>query len=402
MVAHIDADGFFAACEVARRPHLQGKPVMVLGKLGGFVLAKTEAAKACGVKTVMRLHEAKKLCPHGIFLSGDLRYYTVVSRQLMSLLKTWSPVVQVTSIDEAFIDFTGLSEMHKTTDRGVADAIRKSVSDQLGITVSVGVAPNKTLAKMGSEANKPNGTTMIDPQSVDAFLKTQALGDIPGIGQRRQAFLEGTLVRTAYDFAQLPYTQVKKWFGITGVFLWRELNGESSFPLKPEREAPKQIGRTSSFRTLTPDPTVIVGMSQFHLERALESLHQWQLTTQKITLYLRTKELKRFYLEANLKEPTRNFQIMVKALTGLYQKIPIGFTWRSAGVFLTDLRPDTGKQLNLFDPIADQLKNDQLEAAKQALNQKYGHRTIMSGSMLLAEQEWRRDYERLIIANTAQ
>ncbi|MDH5596728.1 MAG: DNA polymerase IV, partial [Candidatus Peregrinibacteria bacterium] len=246
-VAHIDADYFYANCELARRPELRGKPVMVFGRLDTCILAKTPEAKAMGIKTAMPSWEAKKLCPKGIYIKGDFRYYTLVSRQMMEIFRQWSPVVEVYSVDEAFMDMDGLRGMYRKSYEQIGDGMRREIQMRLGITVSVGISVNKTLAKMACELNKPNGTAVLRGKQVREFLRGVPVTEVPGIGASRGALLEKYQVKSCQELAQLPASLVERLFGKMGILLWRELNNELSFPVTSEPPPPKTIGRTSSF-----------------------------------------------------------------------------------------------------------------------------------------------------------
>jgi len=395
MIALIDADGFFASCELSRHPELKGKPVMVLGSIGSFVLAKSQEAKERGVKTVMPYWEAKKLCPEGVFLEGDFRFYTLVSRKLMGILREWSPSVQVSSIDEAYMDLKGLSEMHGKTDWEIGEMIRQEVEIKLGITVTVGISVNKVLSKMACELKKPNGTAVLLREDIPEFLTKMEIEKIPGIGHRKQKALEGYGFKTAYELSLLSTTMVKNLFGRNGLMLWRELKGEYMFRVETVRKAPKQIGRTSSFHKPTSNMRDLEGLAFYHLERSMEALHRDELSAGEIHLYLRDQEFKRSYLTNSFERPTDDFSQLTKALQKLLRQIPPGKTWRSAGILLTDLRSSKIKQLSLFEGAEKIQKEEELNHAKDALNKRFGQFTVTTASSLFFERKRRGKEEKL-------
>ncbi len=382
MIALIDADSFFASCEIARKPHLKGKPVLVTGRIGSFVLAKTHEAKKMGVKTVMPIWEAKQKCPDGIYIPGDFKYYTLMSRQLMSLLKNWSPEVQVSSIDEAYADLSGIDKMRGQSFEEIGKMICQEVESKLGITVSVGIAPNKVLAKMACEAKKPNGSQVLKKEEISNFLKKIDAKDIPGIGHQRQEKLKKYGIQTAFQLKNLNRNLVKSLFGISGLMLWKELHGDYMFRIESGPRIPKQIGRTSSLETSTKKRELIEGLAFHHLERSLEALHRNELAIKEISLYLRNHNFKRFYLRHRFTEKTDDYLKISKALKKLIGQIPAGESWRSAGVFLNQLESSKIKQLNLFEGVEAVLKNERLNKAKEALNKQYGQFTLRSASSL--------------------
>lgn len=170
-IAHIDADCFFASCELTRRPELIGTPVCILSSQDACIVAKTYDAKAIGIKTGMPVWEAKKLMPHATYIPADFRYYGLLSEKMFSILRRFSPDIEAYSIDEAFLDMNGLRSLWRKGFREIAHDIRRSVHEEVGITVSVGVSVTRTLAKMASEYNKPNGVTIVAGRVVDQFLE---------------------------------------------------------------------------------------------------------------------------------------------------------------------------------------------------------------------------------------
>jgi DNA polymerase-4/DNA polymerase V len=385
-VAHVDADYFYANCELARNPQLRGKPVMVFGRLDTCILAKTPEAKKMGITTAIPSWEAKKLCPNGIYIKGDFRYYTLISRQLMQILKEWSPEVEVYSVDEAFMDMNGLRGMYRKSYPQLGDMIRQQVQTNLGITVSVGISVNKTLAKMACEINKPNATTVVNGKQIKEFLSQIPVREVPGIGFSREALLKKYRVETCQQLAELPESFVHRLFGKMGILLWRELRGELSFPITPYPPPPKTIGRTSSFDTPVNDVRKVEGLAFFHLERALQSLHRNQLLAGEISLYLRDKPFRNYCFPYRFATPTMDFFKLAEHLGKLIREIPAGQLWRSAGVMLDRLSPAENLQFDLFEGADRALKSEKVMHAKAKLNERYGQHAVRSGSTLFMNE----------------
>ncbi|MBN2087951.1 DNA polymerase IV [Candidatus Peregrinibacteria bacterium] len=381
-IAHIDADAFFASCELARNPHLRGKPLMVLGKLDSCILAKSPEAKIAGVTTAMPVWDAKKLCPNGVFIQGDFRYYTLISRQMMAILCEWSPVVEVYSVDEAFVDMNGLRGMYRKSFDQIGDKIREQIKNDLGITVSVGVSVNKTLAKMGCEINKPDGTTIISGRKIDEFLAKIPVTDVPGIGYSRGELLKKYRVENCLHLAKMPQSFVQRLFGKMGVLLWRELRGEISFPILSDPPPPKNIGRTSSFEKPVSDLRMVEGLAFFHLERALNALYRHRMIASEITLHLRNKDFQIYGIPYQFSKPTADFFKIAKVLKSLINQIPSGHIWRSTGVILSKLSDGKSLQYDLFEGAEKALNSEKVDEAKAHINEKYGQFTVRSGSTL--------------------
>lgn len=381
-VAHIDADYFYSNCELARNPQLRGKPVMVFGRLDTCILAKTPEAKAMGIKTAMPSWEAKKLCPKGIYIKGDFRYYTMISRQMMSIFRQWSPVVEVYSVDEAFVDMDGLRGMYRKSYEQIGNELRREVHMRLGITVSVGISVNKTLAKMACELNKPNGTAILPGKRVGEFLRDIPVTEIPGIGASRGALLKKYKVHTCLELAKLPPSLIERLFGKMGILLWRELNNELSFPVTEQPAPPKTIGRTSSFDKSVTDPRQIEGLAFYHLERTLHALHRHRLLVEEMSLHLRDHDFRIYGPGHKLEKPTDDFFVLAKILGMLIKRIPKGKLWRSTGVLFNKLRTAEGRQLDLFDGPEKLTIDEKVNRAKDGLNERYGQFSVASASSL--------------------
>lgn len=381
-IAHIDADYFYANCELARNPSLRGKPVMVFGRLDTCILAKTPEAKAAGITTAIPSWEAKKLCPKGIFLKGDFRYYTLVSRQMMEIFRQWSPDVEVYSVDEAFMNMDGLRGMYRKSYEQMGDAMRAEIRTRLGITVSVGISINKTLAKMACELHKPNGTTVLAGKQVREFLRSIPVQEIPGIGASRGALLEKYKVRTCQELSEMPESLVSRLFGKMGILLWRELKGELSFPVTANPPPPKNIGRTSSFDKCTSDVRKVEGLAFYHLERSLSALHRHQLLVSEVILHLRDYDFRIYGIPCRLEEPTNDFFTLAESVSDLLKQVPKGKSWRSVGVIFTRLQTASVRQPDLFEGVEKIETEERLNLARGQLNERYGQFAVTSASTL--------------------
>src|SRR5512146_2883165 len=200
-IVHVDADAFFASCEQAIHPELRGRPV-VTGKERGIVAAASYEAKARGVSRGVRLSDVKKLCPDAVILPSDYETYSLFSLRMFEIMRRFSPDVEEYSIDEAFVDLTGLRRSFHGPYEMIAENIRKTIEKELGITVSAGVSLSKVLAKIGSKHKKPNGLTMIPGREIHLILADLPVEKVWGIGPNTAAFLNKHGVRTALDFAR--------------------------------------------------------------------------------------------------------------------------------------------------------------------------------------------------------
>jgi DNA polymerase-4 len=182
-ILHVDMDAFYASVEQADRPELKGKPVIIGGGKRGVVSAASYEARKFKVHSAMPIFEARRLCPGGIFLPVRMKRYKEVSRQVMAILGNYSPLLEKASVDEAYLDVTGTEKLFGTPVQ-VAENIKRQIRQETGLSCSVGVAPNRFLAKIASDLEKPDGLTVIPHEKVQDFLRYLPVSKIPGVGTR--------------------------------------------------------------------------------------------------------------------------------------------------------------------------------------------------------------------------
>lgn len=377
--AHVDADCFFASCELLRHPELRHKPLCVLSSQDACVVAKTYDAKAVGIKTGMPVWEAKKLLPHASYLSADFRFYGQISDSLFAILRRFSPVVEEYSIDEAFIDLAGLHGMHGKTWRELADEMRSAIRRELGVTVSVGISVTRTLAKMASEYNKPDGTTIVAGSRIRDFLQRAGVRDIPGIGRSREALLLQSGIRSGADFSAASERQIRHLLGKGGVELWQELNGDAIYAVEREARLPQSVARTASLGELTRDRETIHGNLVRHAMRLSRELIVKRLTAKQLTVFVTLKSFAKCAETRDLAYPTADyFELMKQAgemLEVLFDRRQI---YRACGVIATGIAPREAALFDLFqqDDLKREERHVQLLQTVYAINDRYGNNSV--------------------------
>ena len=234
-IIHVDGDGFFAACEVARNPSLRGKPV-VTGAERGIVSAATYEAKALGISRGIRLSDVKKICPEAIIVSSDYELYSLYSLRMYEIMRRYTPMVEEYGIDECFGDLTGLRRMHHLGYEEIARKIKDDLQQELDITFSVGLSCTKVLAKIGSKYAKPNGFTPIRLIEKDTYLGNTKVGAVWGIGPQTAELLNKYGVQTALEFIHKDEAWVKRILTKPGHELWQELQGIPVYELNTEKK----------------------------------------------------------------------------------------------------------------------------------------------------------------------
>lgn len=231
-VLHIDCDCFFAAVEMREQPHLKDKPIAIGGESDrrGVIATCNYPARQYGVRSAMATANARRLCPDLILLKGRMALYSQVSAQLMEILRDFSPLIEQVSVDEAYLELQPEQQASE-----VARDIRERVRNELGITVSVGGAPNKFLAKVASDWNKPDGQKMIPPERVDEFVRVLPVGKISGVGPAFQGRLKAVGIETCGDARGWDLKELVRRFGRSGVLIYQRCRGQDNRVLSMER-----------------------------------------------------------------------------------------------------------------------------------------------------------------------
>jgi DNA polymerase-4 len=266
-ILHIDGDAFFASWEQSRDPQLKGKPV-ITGKERGIASSMSYEAKACGVTRGMRLFEIKRLCPEAIILPSDYETYGLLSKRFFAIVRRYTPDVEEYSIDECFADLTGLRRpLHMSYER-IAESVKRDLDTELGFTFSVGLAPNKVLAKIASKWQKPSGLTAIPGYSIHQYLEQLPVGKVWGVGNQTAALLAKYGVRTALDFARKPEVWVNKYLTKPFAEIWQELNGRCVLPLQTQEKLTYQsIQKVKTFTPASSDRAFVFAQLAKNISR---------------------------------------------------------------------------------------------------------------------------------------
>jgi len=227
-IVHLDADAFFTSCEQAVHPKLKGKPV-VTGKERGIVAAASYEAKAQGITRGLRIFEVRKICSEAVILPSDYETYSLYSLRMFEILRRFSPDVEEYSIDEAFIDLTGLRRSYHGSYGMIAQRMQETIAAELDIPVSVGVSVSKVLAKIASKHGKPEGLTVIPGEDIHLYLERLPVGKVSGIGHNTTEFLRKFGITTALQYARKEEPFIKRHLSKPYQEIWHELNGRSVY-----------------------------------------------------------------------------------------------------------------------------------------------------------------------------
>lgn len=379
VIALVDCDSFFVACEQVRDMGLVGLPVCVLSNNNGCVVSRSKEAKAVGVRMGMPYFMAKKEFPEVIYKTGDKDFYEEISSKVMAKLKTYAPQVQVYSIDEAFIDLTGTERLYKKNYEEIVRQIRNEVMAETGIPVSIGLASSKTLAKLASDKAKKNaGIFIVQEENIEQLLKSTKIEEIWGIGRNLTLRLHKKGILNAFELVSKPDELLKSYLGVVGLNLKHELLGECVSPVSSEEEIPQSIQHTSALKEFTIEKNILKTALNTHIHSACRKLRLHGLLTSKIGVMLRTKDFQVFSISQELTEST-NFELEIqKTVFELFEQIfREGILYRSTGVTLADFESEDCKQLTLLDREND--KKDSLAKCIDKIESKFGKNKIRTG-----------------------
>jgi nucleotidyltransferase/DNA polymerase involved in DNA repair len=372
-ILHVDLDAFFAAVEERDRPELRGKPVIVGGggpDQRGVVSTANYEARKFGVHSAMPLRTAGRLCPHGIFLPVDGAKYQGVSRQVMAILRRFTPQVEPISIDEAFLDVTGSIALFGDGP-AIAHQIKDAVRDEVRLTISVGVARTKLVAKIASDLQKPDGLVVVAPGDEAAFLAPLPIGRLWGVGQKSAAALSEYGVRTIGDLAALSPELLVHRFGKHGASLADRARGLDADPVSG-RDPAKSIGHEHTFDVDTSDREVIERTLLAMSEGVAGRLRDSGVKAATVTVKIRDSSFRTITRQRTLPEPTDLTEPIFRTALELARPEIRGVRIRLVGVTASGL--GERDQLALF--AADDPRRRRVVQAADEVRHRFGERAI--------------------------
>jgi DNA polymerase-4 len=381
-ILHVDLDAFFAAVEQRDNPELRGKPVIVGGggpDQRGVVSTASYEARRYGVHSAMPLRTAGRLCPHGIFLPVDGRKYQQASREVMAILRRFTPLVQAVSIDEAFLDVTGSQQLFGDGE-AIARAIKDAVRDEVRLTISVGVASTKLVAKVGSDLRKPDGLVVVPPGDEAAFLAPLPISRLWGVGEKTATALRDFGVQTIGDLAALPPAAMERRFGKHGASLVARAHGIDADPVASGEPA-KSIGHEHTFGHDTAEREVIERTLLGMADGVAWRLRAAGLKAATITLKLRDTSFVTITRQTTLEMPADLTEPIFDAAAALLRRELHGQRIRLVGVTASNFRDR--EQLAMFES-PDEPKRHQAAAAMDTIRRKYGERSVTRGRLVRA------------------
>jgi DNA polymerase-4 len=351
-IFHVDVDAFFASVEQLLDPALRGKAVIVGGDPGerSVVSSASYEARKWGVRSAMPVSQALRLCPEAVRVRGDYRRYVEYSGRIRRVLDRFAPLVEVASLDDFYMDFTGCRRAHGPP-MTAAERLRGAVLAEVGLHVSVGIAGGRTVAKIASDLAKPRGVMEVWRGREEAFLRGLPVERLPGVGPSTAESLRRYNITAIGDIARLPRDMMERSFGAGGLALWESARGIDDSPVQPACGAPKSISRETTFARDTSDRAELRAALYSLTEHAARQLREEGLRARRVTVKARYADFTSATACRSLPEPAEEdalfFEAAVERLEYLMGRRRLQI--RLVGVALGGLVPGGGRQAGLFE-----------------------------------------------------
>ncbi len=384
-ILHVDMDAFFASVEQRDQPEYRGKPVIVggVGRRGVVSTASYEARKF-GVHSALPMETARRRCPQGIFIAGDHDKYAAVSAQIMAILQNYSPLVEPLSLDEAFLDLSGM-ELIFTSPVDIAREIKRRVSDELRLTVSAGLAPNKFLAKMASDLRKPDGLVVVKHGREQEFLAKLPIEKLWGVGAVTAKSLQAKGIVTIGQLALLEQADLKPFFGQSASTVFNLVRGVDDRPVVPERES-KSIGAEETFPFDLTDVDEMRTALTVMADRVGARLRQENLAAWTVTLKLRYGNFQTLTRQRKLASPTQADEtIYLTALELLAQRSDLNNGIRLLGITVSHFEPAERSAGSLFADREE--KGRKISTVMDRMREKFGPAALAPARMAAMQKQ---------------
>ena len=386
IILHLDMNAYFASVEQQANPELRGKPIAVIGSNGRTVITTASyEARKFGVKTGMAIWEAKRQCPQIILVVGDNRKYTHTSTQIFKMMLDYTPLVEVFSIDEAFLDVTHSLKIFGNPER-IVHLLKAQIMESFGLTCSVGIGPNKLLAKLASDMKKPDGLTIIRPDEVSQIINPLPIKDFCGIGSQTEKKLNLLGIKTIGDLGKFPVDILKRKFGINGLHLHDMGLGIDHSPVVPasDQDRVKSVGHSMTLKQdISRRQDILKYLLQLS-EMVGRRARRYGVSGKTVHLYVRYADFySSFGKQQTLGNPINQSGDIYKAAVDILDTVELQQPVRLLGIRLTNLRHHVA-QLPLFP---QERRKALMVNAMDAVNNRFGDFTVTFASLMDTEEK---------------
>lgn len=346
-IIHIDMDAFYASVELREKPQLKNQPVVVAwdGPRSVICAASYEARKF-GLHSAMPVATAKRLCPQAVYVPPNFSLYHEISQQIHGIFRRYTDLIEPLSLDEAYLDVTHNFQNIPYASQ-VADRIRSEILKETGLTASAGIAPNKFLAKIASDWNKPDGKFVLPPEKISVFLHHLPIGKIPGVGKVTQRKMHGMGIETAGDLQRLSCGELVNLFGKWGYRLYDLARGKDNRAVKPDRDR-VQISTEITLPEDVPPSTILRHLPHLSADLWQQAIHK-KIRFRSITLKLKTSEFRSFTRSQTFSAPLPDADSLLASARRIALRMPQSesINYRLIGLGISHLEP-AGQQIELW------------------------------------------------------
>ena len=382
VIALVDCDSFFVSCEQSVNSELKGRPVCVMSGRGQCVISRSKEAKKLGIRMGMPYFQIEGQMKKATYINANHELYSKISEKVMTILKNFSPKVEVYSIDEAFVDLTGLERLYKKNYLEIAQMIREEVLKHTDIPVSIGVSSSKSLAKLASDKAKTmgEGVFLIGARKIVPLLQNTSIDEIWGIGKNLSILLRKNGILTAYELVCQDDLWLNKQIGIRGLEMKHELLGEMVSPVSNEVKLPKSIQKTSALAKFSSDKNYLKNSLNYHIHRACAKLRKINAKCKSVSIFLRTKDF-RVFCEKKVLNVSSDFELEISDIvfTLLDKLYNPNILYRSTGVILDTFTMNDKAQMSLFADEKVDEKKEKLSKCFDKLEARFGKDIIQTG-----------------------
>jgi len=381
MILHIDMDAFYASVEIRDNPNLRGLPVVVGGspKSRGVISAASYEARKFGIHSAMPSSQAVRLCPNVRFIKTRMDHYAFISKQIREIFFRFTSLVEPLSLDEAFLDVSG-SEKLFGDGPAIAQAIKDAIDSELQLTASAGVAPNKFLAKLASDLDKPDGLVIVPSDDIEGFLDPLSIERVWGVGKQTLKKFHRINVKKIKDLRGLDRQTLKQLFGVNSEHFWRLSRGLDSRPVVPDRVAKSVSHETTFPRNITDHETLRAWLMEL-AGQVGRRLRRHEIRGRTVQIKIRYPEFRTITRSISLSEPSSSSEEIEKAVDELFARVEIENGVRLVGIGVSNLTSSKVSQQLLFDGV-QRTRNHRLDQLKDELKDRFGQDAIRRGTSM--------------------
>lgn len=384
VILHIDMDAFYASVEQMDNPALKGKPVIVGGTSNrGVVSAASYEARKFGIHSAVPIFQAKQKCPEGVYLPVRMNRYQEVSRQVMEILKGFSPLIEQVSIDEAYMDISGVDKLLGLP-RDIGLEVKGRIRETTSLTCSIGIAPNKFLAKVASDMDKPDGLTIVPPEKVPQFIDRLSIEKVPGVGKKTVQTLNKMGVLTLGDIQQLSEHELLKKTGKFGQRLLKLSRGIDETPVVPHITS-KSISSEQTLAVNTNDREILKKQLLIQSEIVGRRARGKGVGGTTVTLKLKRADFTQMTRSVTIEEATHSTNTIYEQGLKLLGQVKTSTKFRLIGIGLSNFVPreEMPKQLSLFGKTGALDRSwEDVEKAMDTIKERFGRDAIKRGGLL--------------------